>query len=192
MYDSKTNTIYLQHHAIPGDELGGKKYTFNNINGGFKKLADMGIIGGMFFGNNVDRLGLCLELGLYICASRWNNQVLGFYINDGNELTELGKKVVAQKYANAHISYEPIMSRDMSRDDIDRLNELRKKSIEFGMEVGFVSRASAESLMNAMEAMKSGVNEKAKVEVVATPKLPAAKKTEIKTNIVNAPPTFKV
>jgi len=75
-------------HTVPMPILDGKKYTMNDINGGTTRIADLNIPTNTFWGGNVLVVGMVNELGFYVCPSRYDNTIQGFYIHDGTKVTE--------------------------------------------------------------------------------------------------------
>lgn len=177
MLDPNTNIITFPH-VIPGTKLGGEDYTFNHIDGGMKKLADLGIESAYFLGGNVAAVGFVTKLGLYLCPNRWNNQIMAAYVHDPAQLTPLGKAALIERFPDCLVSFEPYRERTMSAEDIKLRDEVRRQAIEFGIAVEQVSALNANELIGLMKAVKSGVAEKKVASAEAPKEIPVNKHTE--------------
>jgi hypothetical protein len=168
MYDPKTNEI-LFPLILHGSTLGGKKHDYNSINGGFKQIADLNLIRNSFYGGNVVKLGFIREYGFFACPHyEQEKTIVGFYIHDPSLVTELGKKLIQERYPNAKVVYEQITvsaQRVMTQEEITKKRDLTKKAVEHGATPDQVTSLTAEELDGFLKASASGVNPKAKVSV---------------------------
>ena len=166
MYD-KNKQVLSFPHFIMGSELGGKNHVFNNINGGMKRLADFNLVRNKFLGGNVEVFGRVKEYGFYICPHYENRQVLGFYIHDPSTVTELGKKLIQERYPDANIIWEKVapVDKQMSAEEMKKRKELIEQAKERGAKEAEVSNATLDELDGLLEAMDSGKATRAVVEM---------------------------
>ena len=162
MYNAQTNEI-LFPHLIPGNMLGGKEHTYNNVNGGVRNIAEFNLIGNKFFGGNVSKLGLIKEYGFYACPHREQPlKVLGFYIHDPEQMTNLGRELLQAKYPNARIVNAKITAsvhRELSAEEVARKKELLKQAEENGLSAPLVSQSTVDELEGLIKASASGKSE---------------------------------
>ncbi|MFA6358974.1 MAG: hypothetical protein WCY09_09990 [Candidatus Omnitrophota bacterium] len=169
MYDAKTNTIMFPH-IIAGAMLGGKKHTWNNVNGGAKLISDFNLIQNKFFGGNVQRLGMIKEYGFFLCPHYvdWNI-IMGFYIHDPALVTELGKKLLQDKYPGVNIVYETATitaNRVLTPEEFEKKKVLVEEAREHGLSAPEVDHATLEELDGLIRSVDSGKSNMAgKVQV---------------------------
>ena len=167
MYDAKTNEI-LFPLLIGGNKLGGIEHTYNSINGGAKSLSDLNLIQNKFFGGKIQRFGLILEYGFYACPHYETKKIEGFYIDDPEMITELGKKVLQEKFPTAKIIYKTVTvspQRVMTSEEIQKKKELLSEAAKVGLPVSMLEHSAVDELDGLLRAHASGVNEKAQVSV---------------------------
>lgn len=157
MFNVTTNEISFPH-VIPGDKFGGKKHTFNSINGGMKKLADMNLIRNRFLGGNVEILGLINEYGVYVCPHFENKRVLGFYIDDPAHLTDEGKEALKERYPNVKLLgvYTGNLHKTLTESERKKKAELIFEAMERGAIKAQVERNTIAELDGLIKAMDSG------------------------------------
>lgn len=182
MLDLKTNTLTFPH-VIVGDKLGGKAHVFNSINGGFVSIADLNLTHNTFFGGNVDKLGIVKEYGFFICPSRWNNQVLGFYVHDPDKVTELGKSLIQAKYPDYVIDYQPVCEKKMTKEEFARWQELKREAAEKGVAADEITHLSADGLVAVIATLEKGVNPNAHYAETPPVVAPVSKKPTIITKV---------
>jgi len=182
MFDPKTNTITFPH-VIVGDMLGSKKHTFNNVNNGFTAIADLNLTHNTFFGGNVDKLGMVKEYGFFLCPSRWNNQILGFYIHDPNLITEQGKFLIQQKFPDCQIDFQPVAEKKMTKEEFARWQELKREAAEKGVAADEITHLSADGLVAVIETLEKGVNPNAHYAETPPVVAPVSKKPTIITKV---------
>jgi hypothetical protein len=98
--------------------LSGKTYTWNDVDGGAKMIAQLGLPTN-FYGGNCVKLGLISSLGYWGCLDKNDSKhirLLGFRIADPKELTELGKKLFQEFYSNFDVVFS-------MKDDIPKTPE---------------------------------------------------------------------
>jgi len=158
MYDSATNILSFPH-IIPGTTLGGVEHTFNSVNGGMVNIADLGLVRNKFFGGNVERLGLIKEYGFFACKHYLYNQIIGFYISDPDKVTELGKKLIQEKYPTATIKYTKVevpAHRVVPKEELELKEKLIEEAVMNGAQIGEVTHNTVEELDGLVRAQKSG------------------------------------
>jgi hypothetical protein len=159
MYNAQTNEIYFPH-LIPGNVLGNKEHTFNNVNAGIFPIEKFNLVRNRFFGGNVKNLGLIKEYGFYACPHYLKVKVIvGFFIDDPSQITELGKKLLQEKYPTATIVWEKITSaphREMTPEEIEKKKEMIKEVVKNGGNAQEVSMATADELEGLLKAQASG------------------------------------
>lgn len=169
MYNAETNEIFFPL-LIPGNELGGKVHTYNDVNSGIKRIEEFNLISNKFFGGTVVKLGLIGEYGFYACPHRDIPLLIrGFYIHDPSMVTELGKKLIQSKYPNAHIVYETVSTtvhRDLTPKEIEKKKELIEKAVDGGLSAPMIKDSTIEELEGLIRASASG---KSKLNVVQEP-----------------------
>lgn len=183
MYD-KTKQVLSFPHFIMGNVLNNKKHVFNDINGGMKQLADFNLVRNKFLGGNVELFGKVKEYGFYICPHYENKTVLGFYIHDPSIVTELGKKIVQERYPDAKIVWEKVapIDKQLSAAEIKKRKELIDKAKEKGANESEVSHATLDELDGLLQAMDSGKASRAVVEMAGVDASDKNKKVVIRHN----------
>lgn len=142
MYDKKRNLI-IYPHSIPTGILEGKQYTMNDIDGGFTKVVDLGIVPDSFFGGNVRRLGMITKLGFYACVDMFDNRIRGFHIHDPKKVTALGRKIVNERFAGINIDW----------------TDIPQEMIRVGMEVELMDKAKPAELTGLIKNLAKKVNQ---------------------------------
>lgn len=80
--------------VIPGDVFGGRKFTQNDVDGGYKRVDDFGFDGKTFWGGNVKFAGLNTGTGLWLLVQNGRPIIRGVMVQDGRSLTQEGKALV--------------------------------------------------------------------------------------------------
>lgn len=159
MYDRLNNEITFPH-IIPTATLGGKTHTWNDVDGGATRVADLFIDPNKFFGGNVLVLGMVKAYGMYACQSKNTSEIIGFYVHDPETLTKLGKKLIKEAFPNKTVKFELYRTRETSPEEIKELQRLRQYYKENGMSPSIVDKANAEELESLWKALQSGKAEK--------------------------------
>jgi len=191
MYNKQTNEITFPH-IISGNILGGKVHNSGCINGGMKMITDkpFNLIKNRFFGGNCIRLGLIKEYGFYACPHIIDQKkILGFYINDPDLVTDVGKKVIAQQYPNITINYITTscsVHRELTPDELERKKELIAQAIEKGIDAPKITDNTTEELEGLLQAINSGRAKTAKGEdIKVTVEQPVIVREEVPVNIIH-------
>ena len=159
MYDLSTNEITFPH-TIATATLGGKKHTWNDVNGGSKMVADLCIDPNSFWGGNVLMLGWVKEYGMYACLHKDTHQVVGFYVHEPDKLTELGKELIVKAFPTRVVKFELHETKQPSYAEKKKLEEMREYYKQHGMSPVFVDTSNAEELIALEKALASGKAEK--------------------------------
>lgn len=154
MYDKKRNLIIFPH-SIPVGILEEKQYTTNDIDGGFTKVVDLGIVPDSFFGGNVRQLGMIKKFGFYACVDMFDNRIRGFHIHDPKKVTELGRKIVNARFKGIDIDWSDIPA----------------EMIRVGAEVELIDRAKPAELSGLIKNLAKKVNQVEEDEVVTEAEL---------------------
>jgi hypothetical protein len=183
MIDHKTRTIYFPNHVFPGSPrpniLSGKEHTINSINGGYTKIEDFGFRINSFFGGNCLRVGMIKEYGFYAFPDRMEKQIMGFFVGDGTKVTELGKKILKERFPDYKIVYGEYHPAPTVEDDPDERQRLIKEFQEAGGNPVMVRTASAEVLVDLIRALRSGESKRTMAEAEIPAFAPAAKEEEV-------------
>ncbi len=167
MYNPKKKTLVFPHFIL-GNAIGGKEHTWNNVNGGVKRLADFNIIRNKFLGGNVEIMGFIKEYGFFACPHFEKTQlILGFYIHDPSIVTDLGKKLIQEKYPDANILWDkvaPTVHKQVSQEEIDRRKKLQAEAIANGAKAEYITHATADELDGLLQAISSGKGKRAVIE----------------------------
>jgi len=164
MYDINKNEVTFPH-IIAGPVLGNKLHTINSINGGMKRIYDAPfcLVRNEFFGGITEKLGLISEYGFYACLHYEQvSKVVGFYIHDPSLITELGRKLIEEKYPGAKILYEKqdvVVKTGLTPEEKKRKEQLLVKAAELNVpayQVGNESVDELESVLNCIASGKSG------------------------------------
>lgn len=162
MINKETNTLVFPH-IIVGKVLAGKTYQFNDISGGFRRLADFNLIRNKFFGGNVVQFGKIKEFGgIYLCPNYKTKNILGFYIDDPSMLTERGQEVLKEHYPDLDITFEKMAAtphRELTKDEINKKKEMIEKAKEYGVtpeKLKHSTIAELDSMLQSWESGKSG------------------------------------
>ena len=154
MFEVSKNLITFPH-VFPGSKLGEKQYTFNDVNGGITRIAQLGIERNSFYGGAVIALGFIKELGFYICPHFQSQVVLGFYIHDPSTVTDYGKKMLAQRVPGVEIKYEYYTTETLTPAQVRERQEEKKRYMEMGVSPEVASHATAEQLKVMVRAMEA-------------------------------------
>lgn len=148
-------------HVIPGATLGGKVHDKNSINAGVKKLGDFGIERSSFYGGRVAVLGLIAEYGFYGCIDYADNALIGFYVHDPKMVTELGRKVLKDRFPNNELVFDDVPEENagMTVADLAEMRELKAKIEKSGYSPAKLTHVNAEELKGLWAALQSGTAE---------------------------------
>jgi len=102
MYDANTKTFSFPD-VVPIHHV-SRKFTFDDIKGGFLSLAKIGKKRNEFLGGNCSEIGLIPELGLYACPKDENNnqgvrEIMALYVTDGKMVTPAGREVIRSAFS---------------------------------------------------------------------------------------------
>ena len=155
MFNRKTNTLMFPH-IILGNVILGKEYTFNSINGGFTRLADLNIQQNRFFGGGIWKLGMIQELGMYACPHMADRKICGLYIHDPKTLTQYGKAMLEQLYPNATIVYDKSLPTAHTQPALAQIRDIKrenKKEQDTGGIVQLVDDKEVDEIENVLSKM---------------------------------------
>jgi hypothetical protein len=159
MYNAQLNEVVFPH-IITGNVLNNNIHNINHVNGGMVKIEDLNLSRNKFFGGNVEVLGLIKEYGFYACPHyEMTQNILGFYIHDPSMLTELGKRLIKEKYPNATVIFEKVTDcphREMTAEEITKKKELIQKAVETGAVEAEIQNVAMPELENLLKSMGSG------------------------------------
>lgn len=161
MFDRKTMTISFPH-IIPTNVLDGKEYTWNDVDGGIKKLADFGIARNSFFGGQVTILGLIKALGIWACQHYETKRIVGFYVDDPNRVTDSGRDIIQKRFGDCTIVYTntPKEVASLSTEEKQKRDSLRDELKAHGVAPEMITHTTAKELENLLNAVKSGKSDK--------------------------------
>ena len=182
MYDKATNHLYMTMHTVPGRVLGDIEYTFNNVNGGVKKIEDFKSPFGenytqtSFFGGNVGLLGLIKELGFHACISnKPDRKILGFYIDTGSTITEYGKEVLRKRFSDvAEIHWTGTPPKGITQDDVERRKTMIAEATKYGHSVTTLNKLNVAEMDGLLKAMQSGKRSDANITMEQPKVAPAS------------------
>jgi len=155
MYSKARNEITFPH-VIPGNILGGKEHTFNSVNGGTKPINKFGLVSNTFLGGRCIELGFIKEYGFYACKEREGRRILAFYADDPKNFTELGRKLISQKFEGKNVIFELYSDLPVDPIDFEKREQARKEAIENGISPEVVSHLSANEISGLLKAVQSG------------------------------------
>ncbi len=188
MQNNELKIIYFPH-IIFGNELGGKVHTFNDIKGGMKNLSDFNINQYKFLGGNSSKeIGLISEYGFYACPHIFDMQkIVAFYVHDPEMVTDLGKKLIQDKYPDYEIVFEkmtPTVHKVLTKEEIEKKKGLLAQIQEAGINPKLVDKSTVEELDGLLKAVESGKSELKVEREGAVMKEPEAKPKTQKLNPV--------
>lgn len=197
MYDKKHGTMWFPHF-VPGHKMNGIVFTKNDIDGGMKELKEFNDEKGnpltvnSFLGGKVSRIGLIKKYGFYLCPTsspaNTNNkvqrgEVLGVYVDKGNDLTAEGKKFIQDRFPTMEIYWEgkpDYSTEEAQKADAERKRALIQELVDMGHSPNKFNSYTVEELKDAIKVIDSGKNAAAKVEVENTKEAPEAKSGDVK------------
>lgn len=156
-------------HLIPGNVLGTRVHTQDDINGGIRKVVSFGNQPGEmvvvqqneFYGGRVELVGLIKEYGFYACIDYTDGKVIGFYIYNGADVTAIGRKLLEQRYPDYTIFYEgdptiaPLTDAEIARKAALKL-QLTKPPFSVNMEeLRYNNIGELEGLIRALTSGKT-------------------------------------
>lgn len=153
---SNPKEIVFPHH-LPYTALGGKMYTWNDVDGGAVPVEKFGYQKKNYMGGRCIRFGFITELGFYGCLDHFDKQhtrLCGFYLHDPSQVTEKGKAVLEQALVKNTISYINFTDLPKQKEDTKKHEALVKKATKLGIPENAVVNAknqSIESLITAKE-----------------------------------------
>jgi len=150
MYNKARNEITFPH-LLGNNVLDGKVHNFNCINGGMKGIGQFGLITETFFGGRCIELGLIKEYGFYACKDRFKMDVIGFYIDDPNMVTDLGRKLIKERLAGYDVYFVRTEERPADPIDFAKREELRKEAAKVGYSPEIINRSNAEELISLLK-----------------------------------------
>lgn len=154
MFESNKNKITFPH-IIPGNKLGDKAFTFNDVNGGATRIAAMGIERNDFYGGAVISLGYVKELGFYICPHFQSGVILGFYIHDPATVTDYGKELIAKRFPGVKVEYVFYTTDRLTQEQIAERKAEKLRFMEMGVGPEIANHASAEQLKIMVKVMEA-------------------------------------
>ena len=165
MYNSTTNEISFPH-VIPGNILDDKVQTFNSINGGITRLANMNLIRNRFLGGTVEFLGLINEYGIYACPHYETKEIRAFYIPSAEILTSKGKEAISKKYPGVKFlgMTSGLIKKALTEEELKNKSELISKAVERGASAAQVSSNTISELDGLIRAMDSGKSKTVEVD----------------------------
>lgn len=151
---SNPKEIVFPHH-FPYTELGGKRYTWDDVDGGAVMVDKMGYKKKNFMGGRCIRFGLIKELGFYGCLDHFDKnhkRLCGFYMHDPSQVTKLGKEVLKQALPQYTIKYMTYDHLPKQKEDTERKEALVAKAKEMGIPENAVKDARSESIESLIKA----------------------------------------
>jgi len=160
MINPKNKNQITFPHTIPTAILNGKTYVWNDVNGGAKPIGAFGLLSNSFWGGRVNILGLVKELGFWAALDKNDpkrQKVLGFYLANPKDITELGKWIISEIFPGYEMLY--IMHEDLPTitEDPEARKKLNKEAMDMGVLGGdfkHISRASVGTLKSLIESAK--------------------------------------
>lgn len=161
MFDNKTMTITFPH-VVPGNTLDGREYSFNDVDGGVKRLADFGIARNSFFGGTVTVFGLITKLGIWACQHYETRKIVGFYIDDPARVTDTGRELLRKRFSDCEVIFEKTVAKptSVSKEELAKRDALRKELTAHGIAPEMITHTNAEALEGMLRAVLSGVADK--------------------------------
>lgn len=164
MPERKPKTIYFPH-VIPGKTLAGKEHTFNCINGGMRRVADLGLDPTTFYGGNALEIGMVKEYGFYAIPANETHEILGFYLYNPDTVTPLGKKVLKEHLAIDTLVYGYMEEVAALARDPKEMEALIKEYEQMGGRPSMVRHVHVKELRSMIDALKSGTADKPMAEL---------------------------
>jgi hypothetical protein len=155
MYDKLQNQISFPH-IIPFNKLGDKTHTWNDVDGGSVKIADLCIEQNEFWGGNVILLGWIKMYGMYACLHKDSNELIGFYVHEPQRLTALGKRLIEEAFPARNVLFEIIPEKKPTREELDDVRKVKEYYKEHGMSPVLVDTSNLEELKSLERALESG------------------------------------
>lgn len=158
-------------YVIPGNKLDGREYTFNDIDGGIRRLADFNLKRNEFFGGSVTTMGMIKSLGIWACIRYETRNIVGFYIDVPERVTEAGQDLIRKRLSNCEVVFERTVPAPTGLSDAEREKRaaLRKELAEYGVEPELISRNTAGELEGLLKAIESGKSDKKMATVAEKP-----------------------
>lgn len=168
MFDREKMTITFPH-LIVGNKLSDKEYSWNDVDGGIKKIADMGLVRNQFFGGQCTIMGLIKRLGIWACQHYESRRIIGFYVDDPNRVTDEGRKLLEARFSDCTVIFdkEPPKYQGITAEEKKRRDELRAELIKYGVEPAMITHTTADGLEGLLKAVMSGKSDKPIAEVEA-------------------------
>lgn len=147
-------------HTIPTATINGKTYKWNDVNGGAKPIGAFGLTTNTFWGGRVNMLGFIKELGFWACLDKHDparQKVLGFYLANPDEITELGKVIIQGIFPQNEIIYMDIDDLPATVEDMAERRKLNQEAMDIGVLGGnfkHISKASVGTLKSLIDAAR--------------------------------------
>lgn len=185
MIDERNKVIYFPH-IFPGTPkpniLNGKEHTKNSVNGGFFNIELFGLAQNRFLGGECNHVGMITEYGFYACPDRDDRKILAFYVSDPKTVTELGKKILIERFPGYRVVFDQYLAPIVTEDeDPVRRAELMKEFEEVGGSPIMVRAISSKAILDLIKVLRSGTSEHKLAEASPSTFAPIARDEEIKT-----------
>ena len=147
-------------HTISGAILNGKLYKWNDVNSGAKPIGAFGLTTNTFWGGRVNMLGFIKELGFWVCLDKHDpnkQKVLGFYLANPDEVTELGKVIIQGVFPQNEIIYMDIDDLPASVEDMSERRKVEQEAMDIGVlgsNFKHISKASVGTLKSLIDAAR--------------------------------------
>jgi hypothetical protein len=178
-------------HTIPTPVINGKRYVWNDVNGGAKPIGYFGLVTNSFWGGLIHKLGFVKELGFWAALDKNDpntQRVRGFYLADPKELTALGKQVFQAFNADKEILYMMLEDIPQTPEDMEERRKIEKEAMNIGVLSGdfkHISASATETLKSLIDAAKYEQKMEKEAELLAKQKA----KEEIVESVESDPAT---
>ena len=175
-------------HFIPTPIFRGKRYEWNDVDGGAELTEKKGFPKNKCLGGRCMRMGLVKSLGLWACQDKYDTinhkRVFAFYMDKPEEVTDLGKEFIAEVFPDYTITYKRYDSvEDIPKKKVDsaKLAKVKAEAIELGVKAQAIDGAKTESVESLIKAKKFEIEQAKKEETpepVTKPKQPIRRSTK--------------
>lgn len=162
---------------IVGNCLGGKEHTMNFKFSGVKPIGAFGYTTNMFFGGRCTHLYLIKEYGFYACKDKNVAKIIGFYIHNPYDVTELGQKLIKEYYSNKNVYFVRKDDLPVTEEDMLEREELIEQAVAKGYDRSHISHSTSLQIKDLLKVVE--YENKTKGEVEIKPEVKAKSELEL-------------
>lgn len=153
MYGRNKNEIVFPD-IILGNCLGGIEHTMNFKFSGVKPIGAFGYTTNNFYGGRCTHLYHIKEYGFYACKDKSSPKIMGFYIHDPHEVTDLGKKLIKEYYGTKTVLFVNKGDLPVTQEDMKEREAAIKEAVAEGYDTNAISHMTALQIRDLVKVIR--------------------------------------